>query len=106
MSEKFKREFGALSRRAHTISINNGFDNSDIKEGLLLVHSEVSEACEALLANNPRSVKIAGFSNLEEELADITLRVMVISAEHGLDTAGATVAKLKYNSTRPHKHRG
>jgi NTP pyrophosphatase (non-canonical NTP hydrolase) len=73
-------------------------------EALALVHSEVSEALEALREGNPPSVKAPGFSSVEEELADVVIRIMDLAAGKGWDVAGALLAKIKHNAGRPPMH--
>jgi NTP pyrophosphatase (non-canonical NTP hydrolase) len=73
-------------------------------EALALVHSEVSEALEALREGNPPSVKAPGFSSVEEELADVVIRIMDLAAGRGWDVAGALLAKIKHNTGRPPMH--
>lgn len=67
---------------------------------LLLIHSEVSEACEALRKNNPPSEKLKGFSALEEELADILIRCFDFCGAKKLRIGEAVDAKMIYNRSR------
>ena len=75
-------------------------------ELLCLIHSEVSECCEAFRAGNPKNEKIDGFTDAEIELADIIIRVLDMSAFYGFDISGAIRAKVEYNATRPDRHGG
>lgn len=76
----------------------------NVPEMLCLVHSEVSEALEGLREGNPESVKAPGFSQLEEELADVVIRVFDMAGGLSLDLVGAMVAKHKHNLSRPVRH--
>lgn len=66
---------------------------------LALIHSEVSEALEA-------DRKQMGTEKVAEELADVVIRVMDTAAAHGLDLAGALLAKMARNKTREYRHGG
>jgi NTP pyrophosphatase (non-canonical NTP hydrolase) len=75
-------------------------------ELLMLITSELGEACEAYRTGNPVCDKpgMECYTNAEEELADAIIRVLQMSAEYGYDVPGAIIAKMGYNHTRPHKH--
>ena len=73
---------------------------------LALMHSEVSEALEAARHGNPPSDKIPEFSQYEEEMADLMLRVCDFCGRRGLDLAGAILAKMDYNRNREYRHGG
>lgn len=75
-------------------------------EKLMLMVTELAEACEALRHGNPPDDKIPEFSGLEAELADTVIRIMDFSAAFDLNLAKAIVAKMKYNENRKHKHGG
>lgn len=65
---------------------------------LALIHSEVTEALEAIRHNDRE--------NFTEELADVVIRVLDTSHGLGLDLAGALLAKLEKNAARGHRHGG
>jgi NTP pyrophosphatase (non-canonical NTP hydrolase) len=79
---------------------------------IALMHSELSEAWTDVWAHNqdtgqtnfPQSLKIPEFSTVEEEFADVIIRIMDYSERKGLDVAGAIVAKAEYNKSRSQRH--
>lgn len=70
-----------------------------VPEKLLLIHAEVSEACEAH-RKNLMDDKLPARTGLEVELADAVIRIMDLGGALGLDVGGAIRAKLLYNATR------
>jgi len=101
--------YGALNTLAdvaHRIAVEHGWWDEDRNDGecIALMHSELSEALEALRSGNPPSEKADGFTSLEEELADLIIRVADYAGARHLDLAGAVEAKMEYNRSRPYKH--
>lgn len=114
-----------LSKAAYENAVSKGFYENplSIAERLCLIHSEVSEALEAdrkghfsNVANlsvlidieDNEKFKIA-FSNdckssFEDELADVVIRVFDLAASMNIDLENHIIAKMRYNSLRPHKH--
>lgn len=98
--------FGALNdyaHRAHTNAVAKGFwddrDPSNVLSTLAelaLIHSEVSEAAEA--------IRKPDGGNFGEELADIVIRVMDTAEAHGVNLEQEIVNKMATNEARPHKH--
>lgn len=77
-----------------------------LSESISLLHSEASEALESTRKGHPASVKIPGFTNTEEEYADVLIRLLDDAAGHGLRVIEAAIAKHEYNKTRPYLHGG
>ena len=102
-----------LCRTAYTESKRNGWHDEErnLGEMIALMHSELSEMLETLrkLDENgeiKESEKIPGFSALEEEAADLAIRLGDFSEHTGLRLEDAISAKLAHNRTRGYKHGG
>lgn len=103
-----------IGREAHAINEGNGwgvFSTSDwphkhhettrihaLCTHMALVHSEVSEATEA--------IRRFDRDNFDEELADVIIRVASIAHGLGTDLDAAIAAKLAKNRTRGMHHGG
>lgn len=84
----------------HKCAVEHGWwqDQRYLPELLCLVHSEVSECLEAYRQNNK--------AGIEEELADIIIRVFDIAAAEGIDLEKAIKEKHEFNQKRPYRHGG
>lgn len=80
------------------VADDHGWHNPpcDLPTDLLLIHSEVSEACEALRKGNTEAV--------QEELADVIIRVLHVAEKNGFDLEKAVWEKHKKNMNRPYRH--
>jgi NTP pyrophosphatase (non-canonical NTP hydrolase) len=80
------------------ISESKGFDLEETDRQLLLMHSEISEAIEALrLKNTP---------NFWEEMADLFIRWASYCGHNCPQIEDVIRAKMDVNSTRPYMHGG
>ena len=85
-----------LVQDCHDYALKQGFWGAPVNkaEKLCLIHSEVSEALEALREGKP----------MDEELADIIIRVCDLAGYEGINLEKAIEDKMAVNRTRPYKH--
>ena|SRR3990167_4970390 len=91
-----------LALEIREINAKNGFIKvskdsvKDVIVSLALIGTEVSEAIEEVRINN--------WEGVEEEIADIIIRCLDLSASLGFDMDTAISAKIKANASRPYRH--
>lgn len=95
--ETRKNGGGKIVKTTRLKERNNG-------ELIALMHSELSEALEALRNGNSKSDHIPKFSFLEEEMADLLIRVGDFCEARRVRLEEAVKAKMKFNKMRPYKH--
>ena len=116
--ERLKKNHNALETQlcvlqmeCHTISVAKGWyekDNGYRNPGELiaLIHSELSEALEALRDGNKPDKNLPDHNSLAVELADAVIRIFDMAAYMDCDLPSAIIDKMEYNKTRPARHGG
>jgi NTP pyrophosphatase (non-canonical NTP hydrolase) len=88
---------------SHFMQAQGFWESDNTGEKIALMHSELSEALEAD-RKNLDAEHIPSFTGVEEELADVIIRILDFAGHHQLRLGEALSAKIAYNLTRPFKH--
>jgi len=101
-------EISQMQVEVHRTAVEHGWWESPrpVGEVLMLMVTELAEAMEAYRNGNPESEKTPGFSQMEEELADVVIRLLDFAGGENLNIEGALIAKMAYNEKRPYRHGG
>ena len=96
-----------LMDEIHQCAVDHGWWENERNDGemIALIHSELSEILEALRKPG-QSDHIPEFSGVEEEAADVLIRLLDMAKARGWRLEQAVDAKVAFNRTRPFKHGG
>jgi len=96
---KKKQTVNNLIKECHGIAKEKGWWDDPRNDGELiaLMHSELSEALEAMRNHGTKEM-------LSEELADCCIRIFDYCGAREIDLEETLRKKIDYNKTRPYRH--
>jgi NTP pyrophosphatase (non-canonical NTP hydrolase) len=105
---KFTKSFNKIQTAVHKNAVDKGWWEEEKNQGecIALMHSELSEALEALRNGNGMDHHCTTRLGVEVELADVVIRIMDFAEKHGYEVAEAIEEKHQYNTGRSYKHGG
>lgn len=107
MNLDFVKKWREVQKTVHDMALSKGWWDAPREDGTIiaLIHSELSEGLEGL-RKDLISDKIPPFLSIEEELADVIIRIMDAAERRGWRVCDAVLAKVRYNADREYRHGG
>lgn len=104
--DRFLLAIDTMTGRLHATARAKGFWDVPRNHGeaIALMHSELSEMLEGLRRGNPASEHIPEFTAVEEEAADLMIRLLDWCGGTRLRLGEAILAKMAFNENRPFMH--
>ncbi len=86
-------------KTCHKIAREKGWWDKERSDGevIALMHSELSEALEAMRNSHPKEA-------VAEELADCCIRIFDYCGRKNIDLEQALIKKIEKNKSRPYRH--
>jgi len=98
-----------FSKMVHKNNVDHGFwedgyETRNKSEMLMLMVTELAEACEGLRHGNPPDDHLPQYPTAGVELADCVIRILDYCAAFDIPIGEIIAAKHDYNTKRPYKH--
>lgn len=95
-----------LCKEAVETSKSKGWKHDNDGQAIALMHSELSEALEAMRKPDRKDEHLPHLDPVGLELADVLIRVFDFCGARGIDLDTCVKEKMAYNKNRPMKHGG